>query len=261
MKKHWIAIPLLAVSALFAEEQTEEATPPELPKMEMKDIDFSKLSETFGHMLGKNLESLGFEIQLAKVFQGIEQAFDGKDAPMSESECYQAISVIQEHKRGIEAKENLAKAEAFLKENAKKKGMIVLEDKKLQYTVEQKGKGEVVKAGNSPKIRFVGTFLDGTEFAKSEQEEHITLNEDFLAGLNKGIVGMKEGEKRKIYIHPDLAFKDKGSVFPPNSMVSFEVEVVKAHEPFEEPADDELALDDDAEEIASVDDVEPSTKK
>ena len=39
---------------------------------------------------------------------------------------------------------------------------------------------------------------------------------------------MKEGEKRVIYIHPDLAYGTYGSL-PPNSLLIFEIEVVKAN--------------------------------
>jgi peptidylprolyl isomerase len=258
MKKYFFTIPLVAVGSLFATAQEttlpEEITQAaELPKMEMKDINFAKLSETFGHMMGKHLESLGFEIELAKVFQGIELAFKGSDAPMSESECFQAISLIQENNHKKSAADNLSQAEAFLEKNAKQKGIVKLEANKLQYKVTHQGKGEIVKAGDAPKIRYKGTFLDGNVFGESQEDEHISLGE-IIEGLSKGVIGMKEGEKRTLYIHPDLAYKDAGGVLPPNSMLTFEIELVKANEPIEMPEDftaEDDTLPETGDELAS----------
>ena len=49
-----------------------------------------------------------------------------------------------------------------------------------------------------------------------------------IPGFAKGLVGMKEGEKRILYIHPELAYGLAGHL-PPNSLLIFEVEIVKAH--------------------------------
>jgi peptidylprolyl isomerase len=43
---------------------------------------------------------------------------------------------------------------------------------------------------------------------------------------------MKEGEKRTIYIHPDLGYGTSG-MLPPNSLLTFEVEIMKSHVPEE----------------------------
>jgi peptidylprolyl isomerase len=39
---------------------------------------------------------------------------------------------------------------------------------------------------------------------------------------------MQEGEKRTLYIHPEFAYGTKG-ILPPNSLLTFEVEIVKAN--------------------------------
>jgi peptidylprolyl isomerase len=39
---------------------------------------------------------------------------------------------------------------------------------------------------------------------------------------------MKEGEKRKVFIHPEYAYGTNG-MFPPNSLLTFEIEVLKAN--------------------------------
>lgn len=85
----------------------------------------------------------------------------------------------------------------------------------------------------------------------------ISLDET-IPGFSKGIVGMKEGEKRTLYIHPDLAYGVNGSL-PPNSLLTFEIEIVKANNPQDQEAvissntneleeDQELALDEEEKE-------------
>lgn len=194
---------------------------------EEKALDIPKISEAFGHLIGKNLDSLGFKFDMDKILKGIQDSVLGKESPMSEAECIQAISQDQEKKFKKLAEENLQEAEKFLGSNGSKKGVISLEENKLQYKVEKEGTGEVVQAHFSPLIKYTGKFLDGKIFGASKEDEMISLDET-IAGFSKGIIGMKEGEKRTLYIHPDLAYGVHGNL-PPNSLLTFEIEIVKAN--------------------------------
>ena len=97
----------------------------------------NKISEAFGHLIGKNLESLGFEFNMNQVVKGLQDACTGKTSPMDEAECVQAISLVQEAAFQKLADSNLAEAEAFLKKNAQEEGVIELEKGKLQYKLEK----------------------------------------------------------------------------------------------------------------------------
>ncbi len=185
-----------------------------------------KISEAFGHLIGKNLESLGFRFDLHAVVQGLKDSSAGKTSPMTEVECIQAITSIQEAAFKEQAKINLAKAEEFLKKNKKSKNMVSLEKGKIQYKIEQEGQGGSIEPSLAPIIRYVGKFIDGTEFGRSQEDEPISLGE-MIPGLQQGMTGMKEGEKRTIYIHPELAYGTRGTL-PPNSLLTFEIELVKA---------------------------------
>jgi len=201
-------------------------------KEEEKGLDIPKISEAFGHLIGKNLDSLGFKFDMDKIIQGIQDSVIGKDSPMSESECIQAISQDQEKKFKKLAGVNLEEAAKFLEANLSQQGIVVLEDKKLQYKIEKEGTGETVQAHFSPLIKYTGKFLDGRVFGASKEDEMISLDET-IPGFSKGIIGMKEGEKRTLYIHPDLAYGVNGNL-PPNSLLTFEIEVVKANNPQEQ---------------------------
>ncbi|MBS0615090.1 MAG: FKBP-type peptidyl-prolyl cis-trans isomerase [Verrucomicrobia bacterium] len=222
---------ILGVTSLIAEEaapKTEETAPP--VKTEVAQV--AKISEAFGHLIGKNLESTGYKFDVAQVIKGLQDAAAGKDAPMTEKECVQAITAAQEAAYKNQSEENLKKANEFLEGNSQKEGVVTVEPGKLQYKIEQTGTGAVVEEHFSPLIRYKGMFVDGTVFDSSKDEELISLDET-IPGFTKGIIGMKEGEKRTLFIHPELGYGTSGYL-PPNSLISFEIEVVKANTPPEQ---------------------------
>jgi len=212
--------------------------------------DSKKVSEAMGHLIGKNLDTLGMHFDIDLVVKGMKDAANGKDSPMTEFECLAAIRSAQETAYKCQAKNNLEKAEKFLKDNAKKTDMVVLEEGKVQYKVEKKGAGAKVEANFTPLIRYVGKYLDGTVFDESQEPEVLPLA-DSIPGFSKGLVGMAEGEKRTLYIHPDLAYGTQG-ILPPNSLLTFEIEVVKANAP-EQNLDDSLILESHLEPKAAAD--------
>ena len=216
----------LAALSLFASEETQQKN------NDTNSQDIKKISEAFGHLIGKNLDTIGFHFDMQSVVQGLRDASDGKSPPMSEMECIQAITSIQEAAFHEQAKVNLAEAEGFLKKNKKNKNVVSLEKGKVQYVIEQQGNGESLQANLSPVIRYTGKYLSGEIFGQSKENEHIALDE-MISGLKTGMIGMKEGEKRVIYIHPDLAYGTKG-MLPPNSLLTFEIELIKADAPQEE---------------------------
>ncbi|MBY0529202.1 MAG: FKBP-type peptidyl-prolyl cis-trans isomerase [Rhabdochlamydiaceae bacterium] len=209
---------LTSLGALQAEEAAEAQT-----------TDISKISEAFGHMIGKNLDNIGVEFDIAQVIKGLQDASAGKNSPMSEAECIQAISAVQEKLFKDQALSNLAEADQFLSENTKSSNIVSLENGKVQYKIEQAGSGASVEDHFAPLIRYTGKYLNGTVFGEAKEEEKISLDE-IIPGLKAGLIGMKEGEKRTVYIHPDFAYGTSGYL-PPNSLLTFEIEVVKANAP------------------------------
>src|SRR5579872_2804502 len=162
------------------------AAPKEAPIPEKQNSDVAKVSEAFGHLIGKNIESLGFKFDIAQVIKGLQDASTGKTAPMTEAECIQAISAAQENAFKKEAQENLAKAEEFLKKNSQDKNVVSLEEGKLQYKVEKAGSGEQVQSHFSPTLRYTGKYIDGTVFGASKEDELVSLDET-IPGLKKGV--------------------------------------------------------------------------
>lgn len=219
---------MIAFSAGFAEDavnnKNTEKQPAAAPNPEME---IGKISEAFGHLIGKNLENIGVQLDMHQVIKGLQDAVAGKNAPMTEVECIQAISSVQEKVFKKHAEQNLQTAEKFLSKNAVEAGMVVLENGKVHYKVEKEGTGVAIEDHFSPMIRYVGKFVDGSSFSASKEDELLSLDET-IPGLKAGLIGMKEGEKRTVYIHPDLGYGTQGFL-PPNSLLAFEIEVVKAN--------------------------------
>lgn len=74
---------------------------------------------------------------------------------------------------------------------------------------------------------------DGTEFDSSiprGQPLSFTLGMgQVIKGWDQGLLNMCEGEKRKLVIPPELGYGERGAgdKIPPNSVLIFEVELVK----------------------------------
>jgi peptidylprolyl isomerase len=198
--------------------------------------EIKKLSKAFGHFIGKNLNNPGFSFDINMVIEGMRNGAAGKPAPMSDQEYEQLLQIYQAKAYLALSDENLRKASDFLAGNKFKKTVVEIEPGKLQYEILQKGTGEVVQENSSPTIHYTGKFIDGQTFGSTEENgEPVTLSlQQTIPGFKKGIVGMKEGEKRRLYVHPDLGYGTQGPL-PPNSLLIFDVEVVKS-----DTAEDEL---------------------
>ena len=189
---------------------------------EKEDIDMKKLSEAIGHIIGKNLDELGLELDIKRMIKGIKKGSLKKAPPMSEQECLESLAKIQQKLNEKVCDKNLSFAEKFLSENGKKPEINEIEKSKLQYTTTNEGEGKEIKSYNLPIVRYTGRYLDGKIFVSSE--ELISLNET-IPGLKKGLIGMKKNEKRTFFIHPELAFgKNHPSL---NSLIIFDVEIIK----------------------------------
>ncbi len=95
------------------------------------------------------------------------------------------------------------------------------------------GTGEAVaEVGKTVTVHYTGWLENGTKFDSS-----VDLGQPFvfklgeghvIQGWEKGVLGMKVGEKRKLTIPPELGYgaAGAGDVIPPNSTLIFDIELL-----------------------------------
>ncbi len=99
------------------------------------------------------------------------------------------------------------------------------------------GNGLEVKNHSKVSVHYIGKLEDNTVFDSSYDRGQLF---DFQIGVRQvilgwetGLLGMKEGGKRTIFIPYELAYGESsaGSLIPPKSNLIFEIEVIKVIPP------------------------------
>lgn len=93
------------------------------------------------------------------------------------------------------------------------------------------GTGAVVKPGDNITVNYVGRLTDGKVFDSSYdrgQPFAFTIGAGMvIRGWDEGLIGMKEGGKRRLVIAPDYAYGNQNvGPIPANSPLVFEVELL-----------------------------------
>ena len=193
-----------------------------------------KISYALGMVIGHNLKSMNVgQISSADFAQAVADILDGKQPAMADAEAQQ---LVQKHLQ--ECQEDQGKAvreagEAFLAENAKKDGVVVLPSG-LQYTVLREGTLRKPKATDSVECHYEGRLIDGTVFDSSyKRGQPATFRcNQVIKGWTEALQLMPEGSTWELYIPYDLAYGERGNQsIPPYATLIFKVEVLKVKTP------------------------------
>jgi FKBP-type peptidyl-prolyl cis-trans isomerase len=103
---------------------------------------------------------------------------------------------------------------------------------KLQIVDEKVGTGPEAKKGDTVKVHYTGTLMNGKEFDSSRGKEPFQFELGkgaVIKGWDEGVPGMKVGGKRKLTIPWQLAYGEKGSgdKIPPKAALKFDVELIE----------------------------------
>jgi peptidylprolyl isomerase len=93
------------------------------------------------------------------------------------------------------------------------------------------GSGKETEKGALLIVQYEGFLDDGTKFDSSIDKgrpfQFVFGTGRVIKGWDQGLIGMKEGGKRDLYVPAHLAYGDRqiGSIIAPNSNLFFKVEL------------------------------------
>lgn len=102
----------------------------------------------------------------------------------------------------------------------------------LQITDLQSGDGKELVKGALITAHYSGFLEDGTKFDSSydrgEPFQCVIGTGRVIQGWDQGLLGMKVGGKRKLFVPSHLAYGDRqmGPIIAPNSNLIFEIELL-----------------------------------
>ena len=124
---------------------------------------------------------------------------------------------------------NKAAGEKFLKENAKKPGVITMPSG-LQYKVIKVGNGPMPKDTSTVVVNYEGKTIDGKVFDSSyTKKEPVTMRvNQVISGWTEALLRMPEGSSWELYIPQNLAYgeREAGQIKPFSTLV-FKIELLK----------------------------------
>jgi FKBP-type peptidyl-prolyl cis-trans isomerase FklB len=193
--------------------------------------------------IATQIGALSADFDFNSVGVGYSTALKGEDSQFSDDEMNGFLKAYfepkqQASKAKMDAAEqaaaiaNLAAGEKFMAENAKKEGVVTMENG-MQYIVLTEGAKDDVRATLQDKVttHYHGTLIDGTVFDSSvDRGEPATFPVNgVIQGWQKGIPLMPVGSKYRFFIPANLAYGNKamGAVISPGSTLIFEVELLK----------------------------------
>jgi peptidylprolyl isomerase len=105
----------------------------------------------------------------------------------------------------------------------------------LKYVDEVVGTGSSPKAGRNVTVSYVGTFKDGRKFDASADHggtySFVIGQGTVIKGWDEGVMTMKVGGKRILYVPAALAYGARGNgPIPPNTDLVFEVQLISVQQ-------------------------------
>lgn len=228
----------MTASLLSAQDQAEEKK----DQTAESSSEFKTLKDRASYTIGQNLAAQikfedRFELDFDIVIKSFTDALKNKKPAMTEREQQDALLEMQKKlredalmKAKIDGEKNLKEGQEFLAKNKKREGVITTESG-LQYEILKKGKaGKKPTEDDTVKTHYHGTLIDGTVFDSSEERgEPISFPvKGVIAGWTEALQLMNVGDRFKLYVPSDLAYKDRGAgaKIGPNTALIFEVELL-----------------------------------
>ena len=186
----------------------------------------SQVSEDLAQVLWNVMQTYEGEYSFKELVINLWKLNAGKQESKPLNECFASLMEALEIKATDQEITNLQVADSYLQKLKSVNGIHELVKDKLYYKVITRGTGEVVKdlMNSSPLIFFKEKTINGEILSENTSGIRLPFSE-IIAGFRNGLEGIRVGEKREIFIHPDLAYRE----FPkpePCSLIVIEVTLI-----------------------------------
>lgn len=182
------------------------------------------ISQNLGHLLVDTLHEYAPYYDLDTVLETVRRIEKKEETLISPDKCQQALFDFKCKMIEEETQQNLRAAEKFLTVLAQQEGVVEVQKDKLYYMIIQKGEGSTIEKNSTPVFHFTETNLSNRiirDTREQNQPIQIKLSET-IAGFQLGVSGMRVGERRKIYVHSNLAYRKLSR----QQLSIFDVEIV-----------------------------------
>lgn len=180
-------------------------------------------------MSKNNFEKMGIPFDEKLCLQTAMQMLEGQDAAINGQKALSMLNNAMEEAHKKTLAENKAKGDAFLAENAKKKGIIKTASG-LQYRIITKGKGTIPTKDDKVKVHYEGRTIDGKVFDSSIKRGEPTEFgvTQVIKGWTEALQLMPTGSKWELFIPSELAYGERGAGqdIKPNEALIFIVELL-----------------------------------
>jgi len=191
----------------------------------------TRMSYAFGMVIGKNfdLKTMGIEFDYKAFSEGLKDVVENNQALFTEQEAMEIVETALYKANERLAAINKKTEEDFLSVNGRRSEVTVTESG-LQYEIIQDDDGEKPLASSVVRVNYTGTFIDGTLFDKSTEEDGAFIPlELVIPGWTEGLMLMSSGSIYKFFIPSKLAYGNEGiqGIIPPYSTLIFSVELLE----------------------------------
>ncbi|MEH6548920.1 MAG: FKBP-type peptidyl-prolyl cis-trans isomerase [Pseudomonadales bacterium] len=192
-----------------------------------------RVSYGIGRQMGDQLSRQPFDgMEGDIVVQGLKDALEGADSPVSPTEMEAAFNEINQRMQAQAAaasESQNAAADGFMAENAERAEVTVTESG-MHYEVITEGTGEMPSASSTVRTHYHGTLMDGTVFDSSYdrgEPAEFPVN-GVISGWTEALQMMPVGSKWRLVLPPHLAYGEQGAggAIGPNATLVFDVELL-----------------------------------
>lgn len=181
----------------------------------------------------RNFENRGLAVDRTALGACLAEVLAGRSVGMTPEQADEYLTRRFDAAARVSMPMADASAEAaFLASAAAEKGAVTLPDG-LVVTALKEGHGPVPGVGDVVRLRYSGTFSDGTVFDAIEADEAPAdfPVADLTPGFTKGLQHMRAGGIYRLTMPASLGYGDEGvpGAIPPGAALRFEVELLEVN--------------------------------